>query len=143
MEDDVEPALHIGGTGPIYRVVVEPAGVLERMVGRKDRVHMAGEHETPFRFRADAQDHMLAMRLFVFAPLGGNGGNLGRLHQLDLAGQGGKGIGEHACHRIQPFDIGRPGIDRSPVLHLAQHGVGIDGVEQGLRWAIRFHWQLP
>ena len=143
MEDDIEAALHIGSAGAVDRVIVDPADLLKRVIDGEDRVHVAGQHEAPFRIGPDAQHHVPPVRFFEFAPFGGYGSYGRRVDQFDVARQDAESIGQDAGHAIQPFDIGGAGIDGRPVLYLAQHRIGIDRVEQGLRCNIRFHVQRP
>ena len=143
MEDDIEAALHIGSAGAVDHVIVDPADLLKRVIDGEDRVHVAGQHEAPFRIGPDAQHHVPPVRFFEFAPFCGYGSYGRRVDQFDVARQDAESIGQDAGHAIQPFDIGSAGIDGRPVLHFAQHRIGIDHVEQGLRCNIRFHVQRP
>ena len=83
------------------------------------------------------------MRFFVLASVRADGGHGCGFDQLDFAGKGAEGIGQHAGHFIETFDIGRARVDGSPVLDFTQHGICIDCVEKGLRGTVRFHRQLP
>ena len=143
VEDDIQPAFHIGGAGPVDRLVVEPADLLERMIFGEDGIHVPRQHEAPLRFRAHAQHHMPAMRLLELAALRRDRGDRGGFDQIDVAGQGAEGIGEDPRHPVQPGDIAGARVDCRPFLHLAQHRVAIDCVEQRLGGGIRFHVQRP
>ncbi len=143
MEDDAQTALHVRGAGPVDRLVVDPGDLLEGVIGREHRIHMAGQDEPPFGLGPDAQHEMLAVRLFVFAALRGNRGDRSRFDQFDRARENRKGIGQHGGHAREPVDIAGSGVDGRPFLDRAEHRIGIDRIEQRLGSMIRFHWQLP
>ena len=85
MEDHVEAALHVGGAGAVNRLVVQPDGFLERVIDRKNRIHMAGQDKAAFGTRAHAKDHVLPVRFLEFPAFGADRRDLRRFHQFDIA----------------------------------------------------------
>ena len=143
MEDNVEPALHVGGAGTVDRLVIQPRHFLEWVVYREDRVHVTGQNEATFRLGANAKDHVLAVWLLELTTVRRYRRDYRRVYERDLAGKRRECIRENPGHLREPIDVRRAGIDRGPALNLAQHRIGVDCVEEGLRGTIRFHWQLP
>ena len=126
MEHHRDPALHIGNPGAVQRLLVEPALVLERVIGGEDGVHMTGQQDPPVGLRAHAHHQMLAMRLVEGTAVGGNRGDGGRVDQFDAPGQGGKRLGQRVGLLGKAGEIGGAGVDRAPRAHLRQHRAGVD-----------------
>ena len=80
--------------GALKRVGVEPAALLERVLGRKHRVHVAGQQQPPLGVGPDAQDQVAAVRELDFAALGIDRGDRRRLAQRDVAGQRRERLGQ-------------------------------------------------
>jgi hypothetical protein len=94
-----DAALHVGDSGPAEHSVLAPARRLKRMVGAEHRVHVAGQQQLHRRFRADLQVDVPPMLDLDGLALRIDRVHRGRVDQRQLAGQGGKSIGEQPGHR--------------------------------------------
>ncbi len=123
-QHDGDSALHVGDAGSVDCRVVEPAGLLERVVRSEHRVHVAREEQLQRRIGPHLQVQVAAVR-----DLDSLSGGIDRLHRCrvdrpDLARQCRECIGEEAGDLLQPVEIARPAVDRRPGKQLVEHRFG-------------------
>ena len=133
MQHHREAALHVGHTGAVQGLLVQPALVLERMVGGEHGIHVSRQQDTAIRLRAYPHQQMLPVRLVEGGAVGGNRGNGGGIDQFNRAGKRRECLRQCGSLLGQSGKIGRAGVDRAPRLHLREHGGGIEGGKIGLR----------
>ena len=93
-EHDRDAALHVGDAGAVQVAGCFEAGVLERMIGGVNRVHVAGQQDLHGRIRANDLAQMVAVRARANRAVRANDLRGHAVDQLQRAAERGKGMRE-------------------------------------------------
>ena len=128
--------------GPFEHAVLEPARLLERVIGGEHRVHMAGEQQLHRRRRAHRQMQVPAMldvrpcarpdRPLRPAP---------RFSSASAPGSAAKASASRSAMRLEPGEVARAAVDRGPGEHLVEHRLGASALDRSrVRWTTIPPW---
>ena len=131
MEDHRDAALHVGRSGRVEYVVVEPLACLERVIGGKHRVHVAGQQQASLRLRPDAQDEVRPVLRGDLAPRRIDRDDRSGLAQFDLARKRGERLDQRIRLPAQPGEVTGARVDCAPSLGLREHRRLVDTRGEG------------
>ena len=129
---DGEPALHVGDAGSVQHPVLEPARLLEGVIGAEHRVHVAGEEQLDRRRRPHRQMEVASMLQLRCLAGAIDGLDRLRLFQPKHARERRKRVGEQVRHSLQPGKVARSAVDRRPAEHLVEHRLGARALDRVL-----------
>ena len=117
-------ALHVSEAGAVQHPVFHFCYLLEGVVRREYRIHMAGQQDAHRCFRANRHHQMLAALDLIHRAIGAHRLDRGRVDQPGLTGQDGKRVSQQGGDGLQPIKIGRATVDLCPRNGPGQRGQG-------------------